>query len=173
VETIEPIRHYPKWALDITQEIAEDIATAVKDDEYAEEDLRVYSDGSAVDGGVGGAAVLLRNGEVERTKRVYLGSDQEHTVYEGEMVGMILAIELLKEEGGSGSMALGVDNQAAIWATKAFVSKPGHYLMDKFHDDLRKLIPAHDERKLIVRWTPGHHGIPGNEAADEHAKMAA
>ncbi|KAG2751296.1 hypothetical protein P692DRAFT_20643713, partial [Suillus brevipes Sb2] len=44
VETIEPIRHYPKWAPDVTQEIAEDIATAVKDDEYAEEDLRVYSD---------------------------------------------------------------------------------------------------------------------------------
>ncbi|KAG2751295.1 hypothetical protein P692DRAFT_20645432, partial [Suillus brevipes Sb2] len=79
----------------------------------------------------------LRNGEVERTKRVYLGSDQEHMVYEGEMVGMILAIELLKEEGGTGSMALGVDNQAAIWATKAFVLKPGHYLMDKFHNDLR------------------------------------
>ncbi|KAG2751294.1 hypothetical protein P692DRAFT_201667545, partial [Suillus brevipes Sb2] len=26
---------------------------------------------------------------------------------------------------------------------------------------------------LIVQWTPGHHGIPSNEAADEHAKMAA
>ncbi|KAG2340107.1 hypothetical protein BDR05DRAFT_1036078 [Suillus weaverae] len=86
---------------------------------------------------------------------------------------MILAIELLKEGGGEGSMALSVDNQAAIRATKAFISKPGHYLMDKFHDDLRKLVPAHDERKLTIRWSPGHHGIPGNEAADEQAKMAA
>jgi hypothetical protein len=69
---------------------------------------------------------------------------KEHTVCEGEPVGMILVVELLKE-GGLGSLALGVDNQAAIAATGAFNSKPGHYLMDIFHDDLRKLIPDHDE----------------------------
>jgi len=55
-----------------------------------------------------------------------LGSDKEHTVCEGELVGMMLAMELLKE-GGLGSLALGVDNQAAIAATGAFNSKPhGH-----------------------------------------------
>jgi len=64
---------------------------------------------------------------------------------------------------------LGVDNQAA---TGAFNSKAGHYLMDILHN-LRRLIPAHDQRKLIVRWSPGHQGIPGNEAADEQAKLAA
>ncbi|KAG2343931.1 hypothetical protein BDR05DRAFT_863909, partial [Suillus weaverae] len=102
-----------------------------------------------------------------------LGSDCEHTVYEGELVGMILAIEMLREEGGRGTMSLGIDNQVAICATKVFISKPGHYFMDKFHDDLRKLIPVHDDRKLTVRWTPGHQRIPGNEAADEQAKKAA
>ncbi|OAX32547.1 hypothetical protein K503DRAFT_776567, partial [Rhizopogon vinicolor AM-OR11-026] len=45
--------------------------------------------------------------------------------------------------------------------------------MDTLHDDLRRLIPAHDQRKLIVRWSPGHQGIPGHEAADEQAKLAA
>jgi len=153
--------------------VAEDRAAAVIEDAIANEDLRVYSDGSAVDGGVGGVAVLMRNDEVVRKKRFCLGSNQEHTVYEGKLVGMILAIELLREEGGQGTMALGVDNQAAISATHKFISKSGHYLMDKFHNDLRKLIPAQDKRKLIVRWTPGHEGIPGNEAADEQAKMAA
>ncbi|KIK46876.1 hypothetical protein CY34DRAFT_75157, partial [Suillus luteus UH-Slu-Lm8-n1] len=92
--------HYPKWAIDVTQEIAEDMDSAVKDDESAEEDLCVYLDGSVVDRGVGGVVVLLWNGEIERMKRFYLGSDQEHIVYKREIVGMILAIVLLKEEGG-------------------------------------------------------------------------
>jgi len=117
----------------------------------AQEDLRVYSDGSAIDGGVGGTAVLMRGEEVVREKRFHLGSDKEHAVYEGELIGMILAVELLREEGGKGTLALGVDNQAAITATGAFNSKPGHYLMDIFHDDLRKIIPAHDQRKLVIR----------------------
>ena len=72
-----------------------------------------------------------------------------------EMIGMILTIELPREEGGKGSMALGADNQAAIAATSAFTSKAGHYLMDIFHDDLHRLIPTHDYRKLTIRWTPG------------------
>ncbi|KAG2029078.1 ribonuclease H-like domain-containing protein, partial [Suillus americanus] len=125
-----------------------------------------------VDGGVGGAAVLMRGGEVVKETWFHLGNDQEHTVYEGEIVGMILAVERLREEGGGGTMALRVDNQAAISTTNAFVSKPGHYLMDILHDDLHKLIPMQDNHKLKVRWTPGHQGIFGNEAADEQAKLA-
>ncbi|KAG2746896.1 hypothetical protein P692DRAFT_20690849, partial [Suillus brevipes Sb2] len=78
----------------------------------------------------------MRHGEMVKERRFHLGDDQEHTVYEGELIGMILAVELLREEGGKGTMSLGIDNQAAIHATKVFASKPGHHLMDKFHDDL-------------------------------------
>ncbi|KAG2744264.1 hypothetical protein P692DRAFT_201682902, partial [Suillus brevipes Sb2] len=102
-----------------------------------------------------------------------LGSEKEHTVYEAEIVGMILAIELLREAGGEGTMALGMDNQAAIRVTNAFQSQPGHYLVDKLHDDLKTLLLERDSRKLTIRWTPGHMGIAGNEAADECAKRAA
>jgi ribonuclease HI len=172
-ETITPTRHYPKWDPDITTQLAQSPEAAIIEDTIAQEDLRVYSDGSAINGGVGAGAVLMRGDVVVKGKRFHLGSDKEHTSYEGELVGMILAVDLLREEGGRGTLALGVDNQAAIRATGAFCSRPGHYLMDILHDDLRKIIPAHDQRKLIVRWTPGHHGIPGNEAADKLAKLAA
>jgi hypothetical protein len=80
---------------------------------------------------------------------------------------------LLKEEGGEGRMALGVDNQAAIRATNAFQSCPGHYLVNKFYDNLRLLLPNDNNRKLTVRWTLGHKGITGNKAADEQAKREA
>ncbi|KAG1798638.1 uncharacterized protein HD556DRAFT_1212488, partial [Suillus plorans] len=106
-----------------------------------------------------------------------LGKAEEHTVYEGEIVGMILAVELLKERTKrmreKPTMALGVDNQAAIRATKGFQSKPGHYLLDIFHDDLRRMLSRKDDRKLTIRWSAGHIGIPGNEEADEQAKRAA
>lgn len=173
IEKVQPIRHYPKWQADVEIQIARDQESAAKEDEIAREEWRVYSDGSAVEGGVGGAAVLMRGDAVEKERRFHLGTTEEHTVYEGEIVGMILAVQLLREAGGEGTMALGVDNQAAIKATSAFSSQPGHYLMDHFHDDLRQLLPNNDGRKLIIRWTPGHIGIQGNEAADEQAKRAA
>ncbi|KAG1790537.1 uncharacterized protein HD556DRAFT_1197480, partial [Suillus plorans] len=78
-----------------------------------------------------------------------------------------------RERGGRRSTALGVDNQAAIRATNAFQLKPGHYLMDKFHDNLCTLYPSEDNGRLVLRWAAGHTGIASNEQADEQAKKAA
>jgi ribonuclease HI len=167
LETISPVRHYPKWELDTTISIAGKKKDALKEEEEADEDLRAYSDGSAYEGGVGGAAVLMRGMETVKERRFYLGKESERTVYEAEIIGMILAVSLLREAGGKGRMALGVDNQAAIRAINAFGSQPGHYLIDKLHDDLRELLPDKDGKKLTIRWTPSHKGIAGNKAADE------
>lgn len=178
-ETILPIRHYPNWPADVKVKIAESKEKALADDIGAREELRAYSDGSAVVGGVGGAAVVMVGGRIIRESRFYLGTVDEHTPHEGEVVGMILAVKLLEEEmrarGGRRTMSLGADNQAAIRSTHIFQSKPGHhdYLMDKFHNELRTLPPSEVYGKLIIRWSPGHFGIPGNEQADEQAKRAA
>jgi hypothetical protein len=40
-------------------------------------------DGSAIEGGVGGAAVLMEGERRVRESRFYLGKVEEHTVYEG------------------------------------------------------------------------------------------
>jgi ribonuclease HI len=173
MEKITPVRHFPKWTPDVEVSIATKEKDAIREDKQANECLRVYSDGSAVDGGVGGAAVLMRGKRMIRGKRFYLGSETEHTVYEAEMIGMILAVEILREEGREGTMSLGVDNQDAIRAIGAFHSKPDHYLVGKFYDDLRRFLPDNDGRKLVIRWTPGHKGIAGNEHADKQAKRAA
>jgi len=48
--------------------------------------IRVYSDGSGIEGMIGAAAVLYRGGRMKRVLRYQLGTDEEHTVYEGEGV---------------------------------------------------------------------------------------
>ncbi|KAG1733347.1 uncharacterized protein EDB91DRAFT_1011368, partial [Suillus paluster] len=95
MEKITPICQFPKWIPDVTTSIAQKEEEAVKEEETADEDLRVYSDGSAIDGGVGAAAVLMRGAKIVSEKRFHLGSDKDHTVYDGEVVGMILAVKLL------------------------------------------------------------------------------
>ena len=117
--------------------------------------------------------MLMRGGVEVIERQFHLGTKKEHMVYEGEIVGMILAVQLLCKAGARGTMALGVDNQAAIKATSAFNSQPRHYLMDIFDNDLCKLLPDDDGYKLIIKWTPGHADIPRNKAANKRAKAVA
>ncbi|KAE9407131.1 hypothetical protein BT96DRAFT_750408, partial [Gymnopus androsaceus JB14] len=51
-------------------------------------------DGSGYKGGVGAAAVLYRDGEEIETVRFRLGSDDDHEVFEAEIVGLILSLHL-------------------------------------------------------------------------------
>ena len=48
--------------------------------------------------------------------RTYLGTKDEHTVFEAELMGAIMAVKLLKREKGQKFM-IGLDNQAAIQTT--------------------------------------------------------
>ena len=58
-------------------------------------------------------------------------------VYEGEGVGMILGLELIREERQVGGMAkMGVDNVAAIITTHAIKPEPSHHKWDWFHQSV-------------------------------------
>ncbi|KAF8440932.1 hypothetical protein L210DRAFT_3326110, partial [Boletus edulis BED1] len=96
-EDILPVRHNPKWSPDVTVAVEEEKNAALLQDIEAEttHDICLYSDGSGIEGGIGGAAVLRRNGRKVDELRLTLGRSKDHTVYEGEIVGMILAVELL------------------------------------------------------------------------------
>lgn len=117
MEKITPVRHFPKWSQDVEVSIATGWKDAIEEEEQANECQRVYSDGSAVDGGVGGAAVLMRGKQMIREKRFYLGTETQHTVYEAEIIGMILAVQLLREEGRKGTMS----NQVITWSTSSIM----------------------------------------------------
>ena len=117
--------------------------------------------------------MMRSGGTTTKALQFHLGTDKHHTVYEGELTGMILALELLKGIRGVRRVSLGIDNQAAIRLATTFKSGSGHYLMDIFHKTLCQFRQTTDIEEFTIRWTPRHLGIPGNEESNTLAKEAA
>ena len=120
------------WEPDVAIRIAGNKETAKNEDKEDMSHIRVYTDGSGIEGQIGAAAVLYRDGVLKRTKRLRLGSTKHHTVYEEEGIGLILGLELIREEeeGVDGLITIGINNTAAINATHAIRPSPGHYIWD-------------------------------------------
>ena len=55
---------------------------------------QLYSDRLGLDGQVGAAAVLFMQGEEPKVMRFHLRTIADHTVYEAELVGLLLALHL-------------------------------------------------------------------------------
>lgn len=101
--------------------------------------------------------------------RFCLGSARRHTVYEGECMGPVLGMELLRREGNVKEVSVCVDSQAAIRAAVGNKPGPGHYILDEFHRQQQELTDLHGNMAMTIRWTPGYRDIAGNEAADDAA----
>ena len=138
--------------------------------------MLIYSDGSALEGGVGAAAVCYAQGRLVNAIHYHLGPDSEHTVHEAELVGLLLGLHLAYKTGtGPNRIAIGVDNQAALMTLQSDLRSPGQHLAREI------LLVANRAQKtkgkinlkLTLRWTAGHEGIKGNELADTEAKKAA
>jgi ribonuclease HI len=132
-----------------------------------------------LEGKVGTAAVLIHKGRHTQTLHYYLRLEEEHTVHEAELVGILLRLHILNSRKSKKVMAaIRVDNQAAIKAFTLDLRNPGHHLM---REALRIASKISKERKksskinytLTIRWTAGQEGIKGNELADREAKEAA
>jgi len=85
---------------------------------------------------------------------------------------MVLTMKLLQREMGVTEVLLCVDSQAAILAAAGNNSRPGHHILDKFHCQQWALSKLHNNMAILIRWTPGHCDIVGNEAADKAAQKA-
>jgi ribonuclease HI len=134
-------------------------------------DVKVYTDGSGMDGKIGAAAVLYHNGRRKTHMHYKLGTQAQHTVYEGEAVGALLGVKLISREWGVQSITLCIDNQAVIKATQLTKPSAGHYILDTLHRNI-EMLKIHPGIQIWIRWTPGHKGVDGNEQADEEAKKA-
>ena len=93
----------------------------------AKEVIKVYSDSSAIEGKVGTAALLTCEDCTQRILHYHLGPEGEHTVHEAELIGILLAIQLVKTEHTVNTpIAIGVDNQVALAVFTSDLKSPAH-----------------------------------------------
>jgi ribonuclease HI len=156
--------------------IAEDRDSSIKEADNAEEVIQVFTDGSAVNGKVGVAAILFKADKAPRTLHIHLGSKSKHTVHKAELAGILLGIHLIStEKHGSTLCVIGVDNQAAMRAFQLDLRSPGHHIAKEIIRTANQIQKRRrkSQYSLTLRWTAGHEGIKGNEAADKEAKAVA
>lgn len=152
--------------------IPQDKEAAAKAAENIKSGLVVYSDGSAIEEGVGAAAVTKVNGTYQAL-RYHLGSPEHHTVYEAELVGIALGLKHAQRRGERELCTICLDNQAAIRALSNPYPHPSHYIVDKILTMVKTITRTRTHLQIVIQWVPGHEGIEGNEKSDEEAKKAA
>jgi ribonuclease HI len=201
IKSISPVRHTPGYSPSFKSIIAPSKEDAL---EFANitnivVPIRVYSDGSGFKGGIGASALLYIKDRLSKVLRCHLGSDEEHTVYEAEGVGLAMGLHLLKglNRQLNHPAVLGTDSQALIKALDNQRSHAGQYILDNIHLFAEQLhakqdaLINHEDRSaaravnrswkgrtkgvvdLQVHWVPGHCDFGPNEQADVEAKKAA
>ena len=152
--------------------ILTDADEAIADMEQDHPDVKIFTDGSGMEGEIGASAVLYRNGRIKSSVRYKLGQQKHHTVYEGEAAGLLLGMKLMEREWGIRSAIFYVDNRAAILATQLTKPASGHHIFDTLHNYIGKILNENIDLQISIKWIPGHKGVAGNEKADELAKKA-
>ena len=148
---------------------AHDINALCRDDGV----LDIFTDGSAIGGYVGAAAVAPR---LKEGRLCYMGTEEMTTVFGAELQGIVMATAMtmtIKETQIQNLWAVNiyVDNQAAIRASANPGRQSGQYLLKEIVQGIDRLRGA--GIRVQIHWIPAHVGVPGNEEADRAAKTAA
>jgi hypothetical protein len=114
IETINATRYNTKWKPRVSVKIISNAEDAITDMEQNQSDIKIFTDGSGMEGKIGAAAALYRNNHLKSTLRHKLGLQRHHTVYEGEGVGLLLGTKLMEREWGIRSATFYIDNRATI-----------------------------------------------------------
>ena len=123
-------------------------------------------------GGIGAATVVMTPPEGPHLQYL-LGKDTAHTVFESELVGLLLALQLLRRYLNARTALIALDNQAAIAALTNRPSQLCQYIVNAIHDQLRTLRRSHPRMRVHIEWTLGHAKVLGNERADTLTRTAA
>ncbi|KAK6988508.1 ribonuclease H-like domain-containing protein [Favolaschia claudopus] len=133
----------------------------------------IFTDGSGFEDGAGAAAVVATGRGVGAKRQKHLGSMGEHTVFESEVCGAILALDIIADIPRLTDVDIFLDCQPAIAALSSPKPQPGQYLLAAFRAVLGRILSTRRTLKIRLRWVPAHVGIVGNELVDTLAKEAA
>lgn len=136
-----------------------------------EVDVKIYTDGSGVNNKIGASAIIYRDGRPGTALKHQLGS-VHHTVYEGEAVGVLLALHITRGNRAIRSVNIYIDNRAAITAATGIKPHPGHYIFDAIHKTIDSITNERNHMHPKISWIPGHSKVEGNEKADALANEA-
>jgi len=190
VESISPVHCRPNYTLTFITSIPPDkptaLAQAINNHNIK---VSIYCNGSRYKGGIGASTVLYINSMEKCSLQYHLDPDTEHTVYEAEITGLLLALHLLSSLRSSphSPVVIGSDSQATIHVLMNQRPHPAHHLLDHVHTSAEHLHATHyklrhpstplsakqlhadyqcDILDLQIHWTSGHVDFPSNKHAD-------
>lgn len=154
LEKIEPTRHHPNFSSPIQTNIAGSRALAIDSARalHRSHNVRVYLDGSMYRGGVGATASLYIGSRLKASLTYFLGPDTKHTMYEAELVGVLLNLYLLLSLSHRlHNPVIGLDNQAAIIALLSNKPSPSQTTREAQEKETRESSRPH------IRLLPSGH----------------
>jgi ribonuclease HI len=158
-------------ALD-AETIQEDEKTAKIEAERTRPGLTMFTDGSRLDSGATGYAVVWQNGQSWVGTKTHMGKNQE--AYDAECAALARALETAaKRQMVPARVTIFTDAQAAIRRMASEEPGPGQKYAILARKHIAALRSARPDITIEIRWCPAHKGVPGNEKADEWAKLAA
>ena len=175
IEPTSPVRSPPAYVLKAKVPKLPVSEEAEEEEQIGEDVVQVFSDGSGLDGQVGAAAVMYRTGRGPRVLRYHLGPLTDHTVFEAEAVGLLLALHMLKYECDAPRAIVRLDNQAVLGALHIRKPSPAQAIIDEIIAQMERnwAGASNPAYTLDITWVRGHSGVEGNERVDREAKEAA
>ena len=155
--------------------IADSREKSIDEEANCRANYKVYTDGSRVDGGVGASAVLPDTTEQKwSTLKRHLGSETDHTIYDAELVGILMAVHMVGQIPANATVAVFFDNRSTLQAITRPPDGPASHIVLHVNNAMRALSTRRPilTRNLRFHWISSHSGVCGNELADKAAKEA-
>ncbi|KAH8836120.1 hypothetical protein DL96DRAFT_1412149, partial [Flagelloscypha sp. PMI_526] len=131
-------------------------------EEKDDADIKIASDGSGYEGGIGAAAVLWRSGKEGMAKlKLHLGDENTQTVFAAEGAGALLGWHLLSKEREMQGKKISfyIDSQALVKALTTGKTKSGQWVVEFFVRKINQWITTHKPERLTIIWITAHSGV--------------